>query len=66
MSVLLTKFSGDQIKKKEMGGPCSTYGGEERRGAYRVLVGKPKEKRLLGRHRRRFEDNIKMDPQDVG
>ena len=38
----------------------------ERRGVYRVLVGKPEEKRLLGRHRRRWEDNIKMDLQEVG
>jgi len=42
-----------------MGGACSTYGGEER--AYRVLVGKPEGKRLLGRPRRIWEDNIKMD-----
>jgi len=33
----------------------------ERRGVYRVLVGKPKGKRPLGRSRRRWEDNIKMD-----
>ena len=32
----------------------------ERRGVYRVLVGKPEEKRPLGRHRRGLEDNIKM------
>jgi hypothetical protein len=32
---------------------------------YRVLVGKPEEKRPLGRHRRRWEDNIKMDLQEV-
>ena len=31
----------------EMGGTCGTYGGEERRGAYRVLVGKPEGKRKL-------------------
>ena len=37
----------------------------ERRGAYRVLVGKPKGKRLLGRPRRRWEDNIKMALQEV-
>jgi len=37
----------------------------ERRGVYRVLVGKPGEKRPLGRHRRRWEDNIKMDLQEV-
>ena len=33
----------------------------ERRGVYRVLVGKPEGKRPLGRHRCRWEDNIKMD-----
>jgi len=29
-------------------------------------VGKPERRRPLGRHRRRWEDNIKMDPQEVG
>ena len=38
----------------------------ESRGVYRVLVGKPEGKRLLGRPRRRWEDNIKMDLQEVG
>jgi len=38
----------------------------ERRDLYRVLVGKPEEKRQLGRSRRRWEDNIKMDLQEVG
>jgi hypothetical protein len=33
---------------------------------YRVLVGKPEGKRPLGRHRRRWEDNIKEDLQEVG
>jgi hypothetical protein len=33
---------------------------------HRVLVGKPEEKRPLGRPRRRWEDNIKMDVQEVG
>ena len=37
-----------------------------RRGAYRVLVGKPEGKRPLGRRRRRWEDNIKMDLQVLG
>jgi len=39
---------------------------EERRGLYRVLVGKPEGKRPLGRPRRRWEDNIKMYLQEVG
>jgi hypothetical protein len=38
----------------------------EGRGVYRVLVGKPKGKRPLGRPRPRREDNIKMDLQKVG
>ena len=36
-----------------------------RRGVYRVLVGKPEGKRPFGRPRRRREDNIKMDLQEV-
>jgi len=38
----------------------------EGRGVYRVLVGKPEGKKQLGRLRRRWEDNIKMDLQEVG
>jgi hypothetical protein len=38
----------------------------EGRGLYRVLVGKPEGKGLLWRLRRRWEDNIKMDLQEVG
>ena len=52
------------FRKNEMGGACSTYG--KRRCVYRVLVGKPEGKRPLGRSRRRWEDNIKMDLQEVG
>jgi len=37
----------------------------ERNDLYRVLVGKPEGKRPLGRHKRRWEDNIKMDFQEV-
>ena len=47
-----------------MDGACSAYG--ERRDVYRVLVGKPEGKRPLGRPRRRWEDNIKMDLKEVG
>ena len=38
----------------------------EERGTYRVLVGKPEGKRPLGRPRRRWVDNIRMDLQEVG
>jgi hypothetical protein len=47
-----------------MGGPCSTNG--EKRNAYRLLVGKLEGKGPLGRPRRRWVDNIKMDLGDVG
>jgi hypothetical protein len=38
----------------------------EGRGVYRVLVGRPEGKRPLGRPRRRWEDNIKMDFRETG
>jgi hypothetical protein len=38
----------------------------EGRGAYRILVGNPERRRELGRPRRKWEDNIKMDLQEVG
>jgi hypothetical protein len=47
-----------------MGGACSTYG--EKRGAYRILLGRPEGRRPLGRPRRRWENNIIMELQEVG
>jgi hypothetical protein len=47
-----------------MGGACSSDG--ERRGVYRVLVGKPEGRRTLRRPRCRWEDDIMMDLQGVG
>jgi hypothetical protein len=38
----------------------------EKRKAHRILVGKPEGKRLLGRTRHRWVDNIKMDPRQTG
>jgi hypothetical protein len=54
------------IKSRRMRwqGPVARMGKE--RGVYRVLVGKPEGKRPLGRPRRRREDNIRMDLQEVG
>jgi hypothetical protein len=52
------------VEKNEMGGACSTYGGES--CAYRILVGRPEGRRPLGRPRHRWEYNIKMDLQEVG
>ena len=39
---------------------------EEGKGVHKVLVGKPERKKPLGRPRRRWEDNIKMDLEEVG
>jgi len=54
------------IKSKRMrwAGHVARMG--EEKGAYRVLVGKPEGRRQLGRPRRRWVDNIRMDLQDVG
>jgi hypothetical protein len=38
----------------------------ETRNAYKILVGKPERKRPLGRPRRRWVDNIKMDLREIG
>jgi len=56
--------SDDKIEKNEMGATCSTVG--ERKGICSVLVGKSEGKRPLGRPKPRWEDNIKMDLQEVG
>ena len=47
-----------------MGWPCAHM--EEGRGVHKVLVGKPEGKRPLWRPRCRWEDNIKMDLEEVG
>ena len=56
-------FSGDKIKKNVMGGHVASVG--EKRDLYRVLVEKPEGKIPLGRPRRGWEDNTKMDLQEV-
>jgi hypothetical protein len=48
-----------------VGGTCGTHV-EGERSFYRVLVGRPESKRPLARHRRRWEDNIKMDLREKG
>jgi hypothetical protein len=52
------------VPKTEMGRTCGTYGGEER--CIQGFSGKPEGRRPLGRPRRRWEDNIKMDLPEVG
>jgi hypothetical protein len=52
------------MKEDEVGGACGTHG--EGRGVYRDLVGRSEGKKPLGRPRRRWEDNIKMDLGEIG
>jgi len=53
-----------KLRRMRMAGYVARMG--EGRGVHRVLVGKPEGKRPLWRPRRRLEDNIKMDLQEVG
>jgi hypothetical protein len=62
--VLLTRYYwGDPIEKNVMDGTCSRYGEEER--SKQSFDEKAEGKRPLGRRRRRWEVNIKMDLQEV-
>jgi hypothetical protein len=54
--------AGGKIETNEMGRASGAYGGG---WVHRLLVGKPEGKRPLGRPRRRWEDNIKIDLQEV-
>jgi len=64
-SVLLTQYCAvDKIEKIEIGGARSAYG--EARGVKRVLVWKAGRKSPLERPRRRWDDNMLMDLQEVG
>jgi hypothetical protein len=54
----------DQIKENEMGGTCGTNGRGEKR--VQSLVRKPEGKRPLGRPRRRWDDGIRMDLEEIG
>jgi hypothetical protein len=54
----------NHVEEDEMGGSCSKNRGK--RNAYKLLVGKPEGKRPLGRPRRRWVDNIKLDLGEVG
>jgi len=54
------------VKSRRMGWAGHVAHMGEGRGVHRVLVGKPEGRRPLGRPRRKWEDNIKMDLQEVG
>jgi hypothetical protein len=63
--VILTQYcSGDKIERNEMGGACSRYAGKSR--CIQDFVGETEGTRPLGRPKRKGEDNIKMDLQEVG
>jgi len=64
MVVLTVYYLGDYIKNNEMEGHVARLG--DRRGVYKVLVGRPDGKTPLGRPTCRWEDNIKMDLREVG
>jgi hypothetical protein len=52
------------MKEDEMDRVCSTNGAKK--GAYRILVGRPEGMKPLGKPRRRWVDNIKIDLREVG
>ena len=57
-------YCSPNIRKNEMGGECGTYRRQER--CLQGFGGRPEGRRPLGRPRRRWENNIKMDLQEVG
>jgi hypothetical protein len=61
---LVSHFSANNIEKNGVGGHVARMG--EKRGVYRVMVGKYGGKRGLGRPRLRWEDNINVNPKEVG
>ena len=61
--ILAQYFSGSRIEKNEKGGICSACGGGERR--IYSFGGKPKGRKPLGKRRRRWVENIKMDLREV-
>jgi hypothetical protein len=62
--VLVLYCAGGKIEKNEMGGTCGAYGVGE--WCAKGVGGEAEGKRPLGKPRRRWEDNIRMDLQEVG
>jgi hypothetical protein len=55
---------GDHIKKDEMDGTCSTHARDV--NSHKILVGKPEEKRPLGRNGRKSVPNTEVDLKEIG
>ena len=64
--VLTNYYSGDQFKKNGMGKACGTYGRLVRATQGFLVEGRPEGKRPLGRPGSGWEDNIKMNNQEMG
>jgi hypothetical protein len=65
MILFLNQYcAGGKIEKNEMGASCVAYGGGER--CTQGVGGKTRGKEAIGRPKRRWEDNTKMDLQEVG
>jgi hypothetical protein len=58
------KKSNEEAKENEMGRACSAHG--ERMSACKILVRKSERKIPLGRHKRRWKNNIKMELKEIG
>jgi hypothetical protein len=61
---LFWQHENNEVKKNEMGRACGTH--KERSNTFRILVGKLEWKKPLGRLRRKWEDNIKIDFREIG
>jgi hypothetical protein len=61
---IIRQGKASQVKANEVGGACGTHGRGEK--VYKVLVGKPEGKRPLGRPRRRWEDEVRMELREIG
>jgi len=57
--LLVTKYFGDQIEEKEVGGACGTYGGKT--GLHTEFLGENRKKETTWKPRLRLEHNIKLD-----
>jgi hypothetical protein len=64
IDVLFSKYNQSDQRRMRWEGYVSRMG--EKKNDYRILAGKPERKRQLGRPRRRWVDNVKMDLREIG